>query len=85
MLALAPAAVRTERISEADDADRTHGLFFSHPVNRTSRNGVTGCPTKSSREDGEHLFGMMVADLSRQLRSALEERPPLDRGYFETL
>ncbi|MDR3402724.1 MAG: creatininase family protein [Chthoniobacter sp.] len=85
MLALAPDGVRPERIGVAHDPDRTHGLFFSHPVNRTSRNGVTGHPATASKEHGQHLFAMMVEDLTRQLRAALLEQPPLDQSYFATL
>ena len=85
MMALAPELVRPERLAAADDPDRTTGLFFSHPVNRTSRNGVTGTPTAASAEEGRSLFAMMVADLSAQLRAALTEQPPLAASYFATL
>jgi creatinine amidohydrolase len=85
MLALAPGAVRPDRISEANDPDRTGGLFFSHPVNRTSRNGVTGHPASASKEHGEHLFAMMVQDLAEQIRTALAELPPLPHSYFATI
>ena len=85
MMELAPDLVRPERIPAAHDPDRTHGLFFSHPVNRTSRNGVTGHPVTASAEHGRELFAMMVADLSQQVRGALVERPPLDQSYFATI
>lgn len=84
MLALAPDLVREQRIADAHDPDRTHGLFFSHPVNRTSRNGVTGHPVTASKEHGQHLFAMMVEDFSTQLQAALSEQPPLDASYFAT-
>ena len=45
MLSVAPEMVNTERLNEADDPDRTNNLIFSHPVNRTSKNGVTGKPS----------------------------------------
>jgi creatinine amidohydrolase len=60
-------------------------LFFSHPVNRTSRNGVTGHPATASAVHGEQLFSWMVEDLSAQVRTALSERPPLDQSYFATV
>src|SRR5580658_6733026 len=41
MMALAPEMVRPGLAREADDPDRTCGLVFAHPVNRTSTNGVT--------------------------------------------
>jgi creatinine amidohydrolase len=84
MMELAPSLVRPERIAAAHDPDRTHGLFFSHPVNRTSRNGVTGHPCTASAEHGRELFAMMVSDLAGQLRAALSEKPPLEQSYFAT-
>ena len=85
MLHLAPELVRAEKIVEARDPDRTAGLFFSHPVNRTSRNGVTGDPSSASAENGRTLFAKMVEDLAGQVRSALREKPPLDQSYFATI
>lgn len=76
MLAVAPEMVRPEKLAEADDADRTAGLVFTHPVNRTSRNGVTGFPSRATKAQGEKLFNMMVEDLSALVRSALTEQPP---------
>ena len=85
MLALAPELTRPERFAGAVDPDRTTGLFFSHPVNRTSRNGVTGDPSTATVERGRRLFAMMVEDFTQQLRGALTERPPLARSYFVTV
>lgn len=85
MMTLAPEGVRPERIADAADPDRTHGLFFSHPVNRTSANGATGDPTRASKEHGEQLFSMMVEDLTYLIRSALTEQAPLDQSYFATI
>ena len=84
MLTLAPELVRTKRLAESADPDRTNGLLFSHPVNRTSMNGVTGDPTKASKEDGARLFSWMVEDLTATLRAALREQPPLAHSYFVT-
>jgi creatinine amidohydrolase len=81
MLAIAPHAVRPDRIRAADDPDRTQGLFFSHPVNRTSENGVTGAPSRASREQGAQLYAWMVEDLTARVRGALAETAPLDHGY----
>ncbi|KQP94285.1 creatininase [Methylobacterium sp. Leaf113] len=77
MMATAPALVRPDRITAADDPDRTEGLVFAHPVNRTSRNGVTGRPSQASLAEGERLFGWMVADLAALVRRGLAETPPL--------
>jgi creatinine amidohydrolase len=81
MLAIAPESVRPDRVAAADDPDRTEGLFFSHPVNRTSANGVTGAPSRANREEGARLFRWMVDDLSTRVRAALVERPPLEQPY----
>ena len=74
MMALHPKGVRKERI--VDDVDRTQGLFFSYPVDRTSKNGATGRPTLATTEDGHKLFAWEVEDLSRQVMAALGEEPP---------
>lgn len=83
MLALAPEMVRPDRLRDADDGDRTQGLVFSHPVNRTSRNGVTGRPSLATREKGEELFRWMVDDLTELVLRGLKETPPLPHGYDE--
>lgn len=82
MLAVAPELVREERIASADDPDRTQGLVFAHPVNRTSLNGVTGFPSRATKADGASLFEWMVEDLSEIVRRGVTETPPLDASYF---
>lgn len=84
MLATAPFMVRPERLAEADDPDRTDGLVFSHPVNRTSLNGVTGTPSRADSDKGRQWFAWMVEDLSALIRRGLTEQPPLDFSYFDT-
>jgi len=81
----APDRVRNERMADADDPDRTEGLLFAHPVNRTSSNGVTGRPSHATASAGERLFAMVVADLSAQVAAGLRERPPLDASYFRPI
>ncbi|MFD1330900.1 creatininase family protein [Methylopila musalis] len=83
MLAVAPHLARPERFAEADDPDRTAGLVFSHPVNRTSLNGVTGRPSLASLAKGEELFAWMVEDLSGLIRRGVAETPPLPHGFDE--
>ncbi|GLK69669.1 creatininase family protein [Hansschlegelia plantiphila] len=83
MMAIAPALVREDRLADADDPDRTDGLVFSHPVNRTSLNGVTGRPSLATAAKGERLFAWMVEDLCSLVRRGLRERPPLPHGYDE--
>ncbi|HEU5396186.1 MAG TPA: creatininase family protein [Verrucomicrobiae bacterium] len=85
MLALAPEMARPEKIPGSDDPDRTADLAFAHPVNRTSKNGVTGFPGRASREQGESLFQWMVDDLSLLVRRAGKETPPLEAGYFDVI
>ena len=58
------------------------GLLFAHPVNRTSRNGVTGMPSRATAAAGERLFAMLVEDLTAQVSAGLRERPPLAASYF---
>jgi creatinine amidohydrolase len=85
MLALAPELVRRKRIKDADDPDRTHGLVFAHPVNRTSTNGVTGHPSRATVAQGRKLFQWMIADLATLIRRGLHERPPLGASYFQSV
>ena len=82
MLAIAPEGVRPEKISEADDPDRTCGCIFSHPVNRTSLNGTTGKPSLATREKGLHWYEWLVEDLTSLIQQGCSETPPLDFSYF---
>ena len=82
MLAVAPELVRQDLVRDADDPDRTEGLVFSHPVNRTSANGATGYPSRATADKGRLWFEWMVEDLSALIRRGLEETPPLDHSYF---
>jgi creatinine amidohydrolase len=81
MLARAPALARPALCATADDPDRTTDLVFAHPVNRTSRNGVTGHPSRARAAAGRRLFSWIVADLSKTIRRALRETAPLDAAY----
>ncbi len=85
MLAIAPAMVRPALMAEADDPDRTGGLVFAHPVNRTSSNGVTGNPSHATAAKGRLWFEWMVQDLSALIARGLIERPPCDQSYFQTV
>lgn len=82
MLSVAPEMVNTERLEQADDPDRTDDCIFSHPVNRTSSNGVTGKPSVATKEKGDEVFAWMVEDLSSLIEQGLKETPPLDISYF---
>jgi len=85
MLALAQELVRPNKIKQADDADRTANLVFTHPVNRTSKNGVTGFPSRATKRQGEILFQMMVEDLTALVKRGSKEKPPLNQSYFQTV
>ena len=83
MLAVAPRMVREATMSDADDVDRTQDHVFAHPVNRTSKNGVTGTPSIATADKGREWFAWMVADLAATIRKGLTEAPPLAHGYRE--
>jgi creatinine amidohydrolase len=83
MLATAPEMVREDKLTMADDPDRTEGLVFAHPVNRTSLNGVTGTPSVATKEKGEKWFAWMVEDLSSLVMKGKQENPPLAHSYFD--
>ena len=82
MLAIAPDAVRPDRLVAADDPDRTGGCIFAHPVNRTSLNGVTGSPSLASAAKGKLWFERMVEDLAALILKGIAETPPLNHSYF---
>lgn len=83
MMAVSPEMVIEEKVAEADDEDRTIDCVFSHPVNRTSKNGVTGKPGLASKDKGEELFSWMVDDLSALIDKGLKETAPLSHSYNE--
>ncbi len=81
----APRLVRRRAIARADDPDRTTGLVFAHPVNRTSLNGVTGFPSRATAAQGRRLLRWLVTDLTRLVRRGCRERAPLPASYFQSL
>ena len=85
MLALKPDMVNKEIMLDADDPDRTVNKIFSHPVNGTSVNGVTGKPSLATEDKGQELFNWMVKDLSGVVMQGLNEKPPLPYSYFEKI
>ncbi|MDO8826892.1 creatininase family protein [Methylophaga sp.] len=85
MMALHPELVREDKLADADDPDRTDGCVFSHPVNRTSLNGVTGKPSAATKADGEMLFTWMCEDLTHLVMKAINEHPPLKHSYHQSL
>jgi creatinine amidohydrolase len=85
MLAVAPEIARPDLIATSDDPDRTGGLIFAHPVNRTSLNGVTGAPSRATLEQGQELFAWMVEDLSATVERGKSESPPLPYSYGSSI
>lgn len=85
MLALHPDMVRTERLADADDPDRTGGCVFSHPVNRTSLNGVTGQPSAATATKGSQLYEWMLTDFTALLQRAIHEEAPLQQSYHQSV
>lgn len=82
MLAIAPEGVRPDKLSAADDPDRTCGCVFAHPVNRTSLNGTTGRPSLASADKGQIWYDWLVEDLTTLIQQGCVETPPLDFSYF---
>ncbi len=85
MMALAPEIVREDKLHECDDPDRTEECVFSHPVNRTSLNGVTGKPSLASVAKGQELFEWMTQDFAAVINKGLQEQPPLPYSYEHSI
>jgi creatinine amidohydrolase len=76
MMYLDPAAVRVDQIE--DDPDRTGGKVFTYVVPQTSKNGLTGHPSRATAEDGKRLFIEMGEALTKFVQSAKTEAAPLN-------
>jgi len=74
MLHLRPELVDREAIR--DDEDRTGDLVLSYTVAETSRDGLTGAPSRASAEHGAALFEAVVTALARRVERARVEEPP---------
>lgn len=81
IMSQAPELHRESLRKGTDDPDRTEGLVFTHPVNRTSLNGVTGYPSRASLRQGEQLFEWIVEDLVALVKKGISEQPPLHQLY----
>ena len=82
LLSQAPAAVRPDLCAGSDDTDRTEGIPFAFPVNRTSANGVTGYPSRATAGQGSELFSMLVEDFAADIRRALAAQFPFPRAGY---
>jgi creatinine amidohydrolase len=85
MMAIAPECVLPDKISTADDPDRTENCVFSHPVNATSKNGVTGRPSEATAEAGYTLFDKLVTYLCDRITCGLTEEAPLSEAYHQRI
>ena len=77
MMALAPELVHRERISDADDEDRTTDLVFRYTAPALSTNGVTGRPSEATPELGEKLLAMVADAITERVLRGRVEEPPL--------
>lgn len=77
VLAVAPHLVRTERIAEADDQDRTEGLVFRYTAPSLSTNGVTGRPSEATTDLGTRLLDLTARSLADRVVRGRVEEPPL--------
>jgi creatinine amidohydrolase len=71
--------LRPERVdlgSVRDDPDRTGELVFSYTVAETSREGLTGAPSRGSTEAGTRLFEAAVGALAQRIERGRHEEPP---------
>ena len=85
MLHLFPNLVRIERLKDSDDPDRTTDTVFSYPVSQTSLNGATGAPSQANATDGAALFEQIVAALTKKIRTAIDEEPPLPESEWSEI
>jgi creatinine amidohydrolase len=74
MLHLRPELVDRDEIR--DDEDRTGDLVLSYTVAETSREGLTGTPSRASAEQGAALFQAVVTALAERIARARTEEPP---------
>lgn len=75
MLHLRPDLV--DRSAIEDDPDRTGDLVLSYTVAETSRDGLTGAPSRGTASDGARLLEAGVAALSNLVEQARREQPPI--------
>jgi creatinine amidohydrolase len=75
MLHLRPELV--DRAEIRDDPDRTGGLVLGYTVAETSRDGLTGFPSRASAVDGARLLATAGAALAARVELARHEQPPI--------
>ena len=75
MLFLDPKRVRTDEIH--NDPDRTPGKVFTYVVPQTSKDGLTGYPSRATAADGKKLFVEMGEALAGFVAAGRTEEPPI--------
>jgi creatinine amidohydrolase len=85
MLAIAPHLVQMDRITDADDEDRTGDLVFRYTAPALSTNGVTGRPSEATAELGHKLIDLTVAAIVDRVERGRREEPPLGVAPFPTV
>lgn len=66
-----------DRDAIRDDEDRTAELVLSYTVAETSREGLTGAPSRASADKGAALFEAVVTALAERIEQARIEEPPI--------
>jgi creatinine amidohydrolase len=74
MLHLRPELVLADEIR--DDPDRTGGLVLGYTVAETSRDGLTGAPSRGTKAGGARLYDAAVTALAAVVERARVEFPP---------
>ncbi len=77
VMAVAPELVHADRIADADDEDRTHGLVFRYTAPALSKNGVTGRPSEATPELGCALLARIADAVAERVVRGRTEEPPL--------
>lgn len=65
-----------DRDAIRDDEDRTADLVLSYTVAETSRDGLTGTPSRASADHGAALFDAIVTALAERIERARREEAP---------
>jgi creatinine amidohydrolase len=79
MLAVAPELVDRERMTTADDPDRTGDLVFRYTAASLSVNGVTGRPSEATTALGQVLVERTADALATRVTRGRTEEPPFGR------
>jgi len=77
MLVVAPELVHLDRITGADDPDRTADLVFRYTAPALSTNGVTGRPSEATTELGQLLLDRTIDAIAARVERGRHEKPPL--------